>query len=119
MAIKYVVVAGTRSFNNYELMCKILDEFKLTKDDFIISGCAMGADWLGERYAREHGIMLKRFPANWKSYGKQAGYIRNKQMAEVCTHGVVFWNGSSRGSKHMIDLLREYNREYRVVKYSE
>jgi hypothetical protein len=74
----------------------------------IVSGCANGADKLGERYADDSGYGITRFPAEWKLYGKQAGYIRNKQMAEYATHCVCFWDGQSKGTKMMIDLASHY-----------
>jgi len=48
-----VIVAGSRSFRDYEVLCKVLDEMEITT---IISGGARGADKLGERYAKERGI---------------------------------------------------------------
>ena len=60
-----VIVAGTRYFTNYGLMCKKLDTLlcKL-KDIEIVSGTASGADSLGEKYAKEHNLFLKQFPAD-------------------------------------------------------
>ena len=46
------------------------------EDIVIISGTASGADRLGERYAKEKGFQLRRFPADWNRYGKSAGYRR-------------------------------------------
>lgn len=114
-----IVVAGTRSFNNYKMMCDVLDKMNLSKNDCIISGCAMGADWLGEKYAKEHGLKLERYPAKWGLYGKSAGYIRNQEMGDVCDKGVVFWNGTSRGSKHMIDILHKLDKPCEIVMYTE
>ncbi|GAH13743.1 unnamed protein product, partial [marine sediment metagenome] len=81
-----IVVAGTRTFDDYELLKKKLDALlnKKVKEHGIeiVSGCAAGADALGERYAEERGYSVKRFPANWGKYGKAAGPIRNKEMSE-------------------------------------
>lgn len=117
--MKRIVVAGSRNFNDYEYLRSKLDQIIWKEGDTIISGGANGADKLGERYAREHNIKLEVYPANWDQYGKRAGYMRNKQMAEVCTHGVVFWDGESKGSAHMIDLLGEYKRKFVVFLYNE
>ena len=40
---------------------------------------------LGEQYAKEHGIPLVLFPADWDRYGKRAGYIRNDKMARYAS----------------------------------
>lgn len=47
----------------------------------IISGGCRGIDALGERYARLRGCMLAIMPAQWR-IGKQAGPMRNQEMAE-------------------------------------
>ena len=47
-----------------------------------------------------------QIPANWDNYGKRAGFIRNSEMAEYADACIVFWNGSSKGAKHMIDVAK-------------
>jgi hypothetical protein len=112
-----LIVAGGRNFNDYELLRSKLDFFlKQTNDTEIVSGKAKGADSLGERYANEHSLPVKDFPANW-SLGKSAGYIRNEEMAKYATHCVCFWDGISKGTKHMIDLAKKYKLKLRVVRY--
>lgn len=97
-----------------------LDFFLENKTDVeIVSGTARGADQLGERYAFEHGFPVKHFPADWDQHGKSAGYIRNAQMAEYADAAVIFWDGMSRGSKHMIDLAKAKGLRVRVVKYDK
>jgi hypothetical protein len=115
-----VIVAGGRDFTNYPLLKQKLIYYLQNysyADIEIVSGTARGADQLGERFAKEMGCSIKRFPANWDKYGKRAGYIRNKQMAEYADVCVVFWDGRSRGSKLMIDLAKEYGLPLRVVYY--
>lgn len=81
----------------------------------IVSGAARGADALGERYAAERGLAVKQFPADWDRYGRSAGYRRNAEMAEYADAAVVFWDGKSKGSKHMINLAKEKGLPVRVV----
>ena len=117
-----VIVAGSRDFGDYRLMSAVLDRLELTPSDEIVSGHARGADSLGERYAAEHGIPLKLFPAEWDKYGKRAGYLRNKAMAEYASAGegmlVAFPVGESRGTRMMIRLAEEAGLEV-VVKEGE
>lgn len=104
-----VIVAGTRTFNNYELLKNSLDSFlSNTQDDIhIVSGKARGADTLGERYAKYLGYTIDAYPADWSTYGKSAGYIRNAEMAKNADALVAFWDGKSKGTKHMIDLAEK------------
>lgn len=114
-----VVVAGSRNFNNYNLLKEKLDFLLQNKKNIeIVSGTARGADTLGERYAKERGYSLKRFPANWEKHGRKAGYIRNKEMRDYADAVVVFWDGESRGTKHMIDLSKEKNLPIKIIKYN-
>ena len=83
----------------------------------IVSGGARGADSLGEQYARERGFKLSVFRAEWNKYGKSAGYRRNEQMALYADAVVVFWDGVSKGSKHMIDIAMRQGIKVRVVRF--
>ena len=103
-----LIIAGSRNFDNYELAEKIINFYiernKIdTKKLEIISGGAKGADKLGERYAKEHNIKLACYKANWVKYGKQAGIVRNSQMAKEGDALIAFWDGISRGTKNMIE----------------
>ena len=115
-----VIIAGGRDFNDYELMCKKVNRIlsnKNTSEIQIISGNARGADKLGEKYAKDNNISLMCFPADWNKYGKKAGYIRNEQMAKEADALIAFWDGKSKGTKHMIDIARSKGLLIRVIKY--
>ena len=87
------------------------------KEVEIVSGTAAGADTLGERYAQEKGYEVKKFPAQWDLYGKSAGYKRNQQMAEYADGLIAFWDGKSKGTKHMIDIANKMGLKVRVIRY--
>lgn len=113
-----VIIAGTRTFNDYELLCKKCNLFfSRKKPTAIICGEARGADSLGRRYAEEHGIPVLSYPADWERYGKRAGYLRNKEMAQTAEALVAFWDGKSRGTENMIDLAYEMGIPVRIVRY--
>ena len=118
-----VIIAGTRSFNDYELLrdsCNnLLSEKQRTHTVVVISGTARGADQMGERYARERGFQLRRFPADWEQYGKSAGHIRNAKMAGNADALIAFWDGESRGTKNMIDNARRKGLAVRVIQYQK
>lgn len=114
-----VIVAGSRSFNNYGLLEKKLNKIlsRCIASAEIVSGGAKGADTMGERYAKAHKLSVHRFPAQWEKYGRSAGYKRNAEMAEFADALVAFWDGASRGTEHMINLAREKGLRVRVVNY--
>lgn len=116
-----IIVAGSRTFNDFALLVEkvggYIDHAHFHEPLQIVSGGARGADTLGERYAREYGFDLKVFPAEWNKYGRSAGYIRNEEMAKYATHCFIFWDGESKGSKHMYDLALKYKLVTIVVKF--
>lgn len=110
-----LIVAGSRDFNDYDLLKKTLDALLVNQHDVkIVSGGARGADALGERYAKENGHKLTIFPAEWTKLGKAAGFIRNEQMAEYSDALVAFWDGESKGTKHMIDTAKKFGLNIRI-----
>lgn len=115
-----VIIAGGRDFDDFRFLCKKC-MFKLQDktDVVIVSGAANGADKLGEKFAKFMGYEIKQFPANWDEFGKSAGYRRNKEMAEYADALIAFWDGKSKGTKHMIDLARERNLKVIVYHYEK
>ena len=125
--MKYnIIIAGSRDFTDYKVVKSSLKNFLISKQTSdkptIICGMARGADMLGYRLAKEFKLPLKEFPANWDVYQKRAGYIRNEQMAKYAQeHGngvlLAFWDGKSKGTKHMIDLAKKYNLEIHIFNF--
>ena len=112
-----VIVAGSRSFDDYGLLVSTLYEVLPTKEIIIVSGTARGADQMGEEYAKEHRHEIERYPANWTQHGRSAGYIRNTKMAEVSQMLVAFWDGISPGTKHMINIAKEKGLKVVTIKF--
>ena len=117
-----VIIAGTRDFNDYDFLKKNVDYFLQginpnNEEIEIVSGNARGADKLGERYAKEHNLPVKLFPANWDKYGKRAGYLRNQEMANYADVLIAFWDEKSKGTKHMIDIAKKQDLTVIVVGY--
>jgi len=113
-----IIIAGSRDFNDYEMLREKSSHLIQNLESVeIVSGTANGADKLGERFAKEFSLPLKQFPAKWSEYGKSAGYKRNEEMAQYADALIAFWNGNSKGTKHMIDLAEKYNLKIRIIKY--
>lgn len=102
-------IVGSRLFNDYEFMKRILDRFFSCK--IIVSGGAKGADNLAEKYAKENNIATIIFPAEWDRYGKSAGFKRNKIIVDNSDLIIAFWDGKSKGTANTIKLAREQNKE--------
>jgi len=117
-----VIVAGSRTITKQavvdnaintafnEWMSKDPENWKTYIQPEIVSSGAYGVDWLGEKYAKTHHLPLKVFPANWTLHGKRAGILRNIEMGQYADALIAVWDGSSRGTKHMIDYMLSLNK---------
>jgi hypothetical protein len=107
-----VIIAGSRTITDYQWLCDAIDrwtdgslEFGLNKITEVVSGKEPnGVDALGERWAREHDIPVKGFPADWDKFGLSAGPIRNYAMAQYADAAIILRRGKwlkSNGSDDM------------------
>lgn len=96
------IIAGGRDVTTYTYVEEAIIQsgFNITE---VVSGCARGADTLGEQWATRNNVAVKKFPADWDNLGKKAGYVRNYQMGDYADALIALWDGESRGTKHMID----------------
>lgn len=116
--IKRIVVAGCRSFENYAEAKQYIDfcisGIKKQYTLVFVTGGYKGADAMGERYAKEYGYQIERYPAQWEKYGKSAGPKRNRTMAEIGDYVICFWDGKSRGTRSMIKFAVENGKPIRI-----
>lgn len=111
-----IVICGGRHFNDYEQLKTTITNFlKQRKIEIenveIVSGHCQGADMLGEQYAKEYGLNLTIFPADWQRYKRKAGPIRNKQMIEYIMQTenkavIAFVSENSKGTKQTVLLAK-------------
>jgi hypothetical protein len=106
-----VIIAGSRDIINKQVLGAAIAESKWFEQlDEIVSGGARGVDSLGEGFAKEYNIPVKQFLADWDTYGKRAGYLRNIQMADYADALIAVWDGKSKGTKHMIGCMEKLNK---------
>jgi hypothetical protein len=82
----------------------------------IIHGAARGADALADETSSFFGIKAIPFPADWVTYPKSAGPIRNRQMLkEGKPHLVVAFPGG-KGTADMCDIAAKAGVPVRRIK---
>ena len=108
------IIAGSRTIDDYDAICQIIIDscFVITE---VVSGTARGVDRLGEQWARENNILIKRFPANWSKYGKAAGPIRNEEMVKYAEAAIIVRSDHSKGATSMANLAKQYGLKVRLV----
>jgi len=117
-----VIIAGTRykdyenkiPFDDYDLVVQSVSRSGFEIDE-VVCGMAIGVDKLGERWARTNGIKIKEMPANWNAHGKAAGPIRNREMATYADAAIIIWDGTSNGSRNMINEMIRKNKPYYIA----
>lgn len=119
-----VVIAGTRykdpvnkiPFDDYGLIIQSVQRsgYKITE---VVCGQAIGVDKLGDQWASSNNIEVRYMPVTpqeWNYYGKAAGPMRNRRMAEYCDAAIVIWDGVSPGTRNMIDEMIRMKKPYYI-----
>lgn len=98
--MKTIVAGSRRGFSFGDIIAGMLQvEWSVSE---IVSGGAAGVDEHGEEWAECQNIPLKTFKADWDKYGRGAGPKRNLEMVRYADALVAFWDGRSRGTRHVI-----------------
>lgn len=69
----------------------------------IISGGAKGVDTSAREYAVAHSLPFREFLPEYSLYGKSAPLKRNLKIISQADLVLAFWDGTSRGTKFVID----------------
>lgn len=102
-----VIVCGGRDFYNTGWLFSDMNRFhELYNFTTVIQGGAPGADHLAYEWAMNKGLHVKTVKAQWNIYGKSAGAIRNKVMADMNPDLVIAFPGGS-GTADMVRRAKE------------
>ncbi len=104
-----IAVIGSRNLN-----VNNLEKYLPLETTEIVSGGARGIDSCARRYAVENGLKLTEFLPQYDKYGKSAPLIRNIQIIDYSDMVIAFWDGSSRGTKFVIDKCRSKKKKIKV-----
>ena len=106
-----IIIAGSRDVTKYsDVFQAVYESSWIDKITEVVSGRARGVDKLGEEFAKDREIPVALFPADWNTYGKRAGYLRNEDMAHYADALIAVWDGKSKGTRHMIDFMKMLNK---------
>jgi hypothetical protein len=109
-----LIIAGSRSFSDYQLLCHTLAP-ELHRITEVLHGGARGADQLGFRWALRHHVRSRCFAADWARFGASAGIKRNCQLAQAGDILVAFHVNNSPGTRHMIECMRALGKPVVVI----
>ena len=109
-----VVIAGSRTINDYGLLLDAIDKSEFDIEEVIYGG-ASGVDAMGRRYADERALYWTLYEADWEKHGRAAGPIRNRLMAQRADAAIVLIAGNSRGSRNMIEEMEKLGKPVFVM----
>lgn len=94
-----IAIFGSREFPDRELVrATVFSIAEKTPSAVIVSGGARGVDRWAVEAAREAGLQVEEYLADWDTHGKAAGFMRNTTIVESSDVGIGFWDGISRGT---------------------
>lgn len=99
-----VAVIGSRG-----LLVDNLEEYLPGETTEIISGGARGVDASAKDHALQHGLKLTEYLPEYARYGRAAPLKRNITIIENADLVLAFWDGTSRGTKYVIDNCKKRN----------
>ncbi len=113
-----VIIAGSRTISDRESVEAAIKAsgFEITE---VVCGMARGVDTEGFNWAKDNNIPVKEFHADWEKYGRAAGPIRNKQMAEYADALIAIMAPNSKGTKNMIETAIKRGLKLWEVKYEK
>lgn len=117
---KRILICGGRNFDNYTLLSKVMRKIRNKHPTVeLVHGAAKGADTLAQKYADEHDIITKIYPADWEKYGKKAGPIRNAAMLFDSQPDAVIAFPGGNGTAHMIKTAQDAGFTVMIIKLTE
>lgn len=118
-----LLICGGRDFNDEALMVDTLNNLMAIgvipheSEITIITGMAKGADMLAYELAEANDVSTIKMPANWKEFGKSAGYARNTEMLKKADYVLAFWDAKSKGTAHTIRTANKMGIPVTVIDY--
>lgn len=112
--MRRILVTGSRDWHDpWTINCALYDEWARAGGNggavLVHGDCPTGADRLAAELWTEHANSpVEAHPADWETYGKRAGFVRNAEMvalgADVC---LAFIQNGSRGATMTADLAEK------------
>lgn len=103
-----VIVCGGRNYDDRPHFTAAMKRLhKERRFTCIIEGGANGADALARAFAKLNGLESVTFPADWASFPRAAGPIRNRQMIEEGHPDLVIAFPGKMGTANMVMQARK------------
>lgn len=102
-----VIIAGSRGIVEGGFIENAIKNSGFDITEVVSGHCYDSPDIYGELYAQAYSLKLTLFVPDWHTFGKSAGPIRNRKMAEYADALIAIWDGKSNGT---LNMIREMNK---------
>ncbi|HYF75019.1 MAG TPA: DNA-processing protein DprA [Candidatus Nitrosocosmicus sp.] len=109
-----IAIVGSRDYPHPHKIQRAIEFFSQYECE-IVSGGARGVDSQAEQIARNLGLPVTIFHANWNMYGNRAGAMRNKQIVDYADVIVAFWDGKSKGTQITVGMAKRAGKKVLVI----
>lgn len=82
----------------------------------LVFGGARGVDSCVRSYAETEGIALTEFLPQYRHFGRAAPLKRNIEIVAYADEVIAFWDGSSRGTKQVIETCQKTGKPITVYR---
>lgn len=111
------IIAGSRSITSMHELEEVIKDSLFTITEVVSAG-DIGVDRLGETWAEEHGVPIKKFHPDFDMYKDSAPKKTNIEMVAYADAVLVLWDGKSQTTEQL--LLEAHRAELptkcRIVK---
>lgn len=118
-----ILITGSRDWpaeEDIQFALVMAEELPPSNNTLVSGACPTGADQMAEKAAEKLGWKVERHPADWKKYGKRAGFLRNKEMvdlgADLC---LAFIHNNSKGASMTLDLAEKAGIPTKVFRIND
>lgn len=113
-----VIIAGTRTFNDYNLVCKVMNVIRSKYANInIVSNNEPGANKCGLLYALKNKIPYTIYEPDGRNCDRDAKSAMRERMTKASQVLVLFWDRESSESEDMLYLAVRYELTCYIMLY--
>ncbi len=95
----FLAFVGSRTYPRLPLVAQTVRWLNDELTFVLVSGHGGAVDCLAEQTQQACQAPYLIYPAEWRKYGKRAGYLRNVDIVRASDGVIAFWDGQSRGTR--------------------
>jgi hypothetical protein len=112
-----VLVSGSKSLTDYNVIRKKLSAFFEDLENVAIISDGEGVGLLAEKFCVEFNHDIIYLPIEWSEYGKSAAKIRNNYAYSRAEYCLVLWDGKSNDTGFIVGAAKKNNIPFKVIRF--